>query len=133
MKGLIIQTRMTANKIFVLLARAQVKEASCFHTPTQDLSHLWHCRYGHLSYKELRTFQYKKMVQGLPQLLTPFTMCISCVVSKQHKYLIPKKSQWRAFHKLHLIHAGIYGSIIPISNCKKWYSLCFIDDYSKKV
>ena len=65
-RGLIIQTRMEINRMFVLISKAQVKDASCFHTPAQDLSHLWHCRYGHLSHKGLRTLQYKKMVRGLP-------------------------------------------------------------------
>ncbi|TXG67975.1 hypothetical protein EZV62_009250 [Acer yangbiense] len=132
-RGLIIQTRMTANKMFVLMARAQVKEASCFHAPAQDLSHLWHCRCGHLSHKGLRTLQYKKMVRGLPQLPTPTIMCNACVVGKQHRDPIPKKSQWRASQRLQLIHADICGPITPISNSKKRYSLCFIDDYSRKA
>ena len=56
-RGLIIQTRMTVNRMFVLIAKAQVKDVSCFHTHVQDVSHLWHCRYGHLSHKGLRTLQ----------------------------------------------------------------------------
>lgn len=132
-RGLIIQTKMTANRMFVLLARAQVKEASCFHAPAQDLSHLWHCRYGHLSHKGLRTLQYKKMVRGLPPLPTPTTMCTVCVIGKEHRDPIPKKSQWRASQRLHLIHADICGPITPTSNSKKRYSLCFIDDYSRKA
>ncbi|KAJ8648794.1 hypothetical protein MRB53_001817 [Persea americana] len=118
-RGLIIQTKMTANRMFVLLARAQVKEASCFHAPAQDLSHLWHCRYGHLSHKGLRTLQYKKMVRGLPPLPTPTTMCTVCVIGKEHRDPIPKKSQWRASQRLHLIHADICGPITPTSNSKK--------------
>jgi len=39
-RGLIIQTRMTINRMFVLISKAQVKDASCFHAPAQDLSHL---------------------------------------------------------------------------------------------
>jgi hypothetical protein len=55
MRGMIIQTMMIINRMFVLIARAQVKIASCFHALAQDLSHLWHCRYGNLSHKGLRT------------------------------------------------------------------------------
>lgn len=91
-RGLIIQTSMTANRMFILFTRTQVKEASCFHAPTQDLAHIWHCRYGHPSHKGLRTLQYKKMVQGLPQLPTPTTMCTACVIGKQHRDPIPKKN-----------------------------------------
>lgn len=67
-KGLIIQTNMTANRMFVLLGKAQPKQFSCFNTTTEDLAHLWHCQYGHLSHKGLRTLQYKQMVHGLPRL-----------------------------------------------------------------
>jgi hypothetical protein len=67
-RGLIIQINMTANRMFILLANSQAKKATYFHTTAQDLSHLWHCRYDHLSHKGLRTLQFKKMVRGLPQL-----------------------------------------------------------------
>lgn len=58
-KGFIIQTNMSANRMFILLAQSQERfqesKGTCFHTSSQDLSHLWHRRYGHLSYKGLRT------------------------------------------------------------------------------
>ena len=132
-RGLIIQTKMTVNRMFVLIAKAQGKDTSCFHTHTQDVSHLWHCRYGHLSHKGLRTLQYKKMVRGLPQLPTPTTECTACIAGKQHREPFPKKSQWRASQRLQLIHADICGPITPTSNRKKRYFLCLIDDYSRKT
>lgn len=132
-KGLIIKTNMTANRMFVLLAQSQAKKESCFHTTTQDLSHLWHRRYGHLGKKGLKTLQSKKMVRGLPQLPTSTVVCSDCVKGKQHRDPIPKKSQWRATEKLQLIHADICGPITPASNSQKRYSLCFIDDYSRKA
>ena len=54
-KGLIIYTEMLANRMFVLLAKSQPQKPACLYTSTQDMAHLWHCRYGHLSYKGLRT------------------------------------------------------------------------------
>lgn len=132
-RGLIIQTNMTTNRMFVLLAKSQAKKASCFHTTSEDLSHLWHCRYGHLSHKGLRTLQSKKMVRGLPPLPASTVMCTDCMVGKQHRDPIPKKSTWRASQRLQLIHADICGPITPTSNSKKRYSLCFIDDYSRKA
>jgi len=95
-KGLNIQTEMSANKMFFLLARSPLVKATCFHTTSQDWSHLWHCRYGHLSYKGLRTLQFKKMVHGLPQFTASTTICTHCMVGKQHRNPIPKKSNWRA-------------------------------------
>lgn len=132
-RGLIIQTNMTANRMFILLAKSQAKKANCFHTTAQDLSHLWHRRYGHISHKGLRTLQFKKMVHGLPQLSASTVVCTDCMIGKQHRDPIPKKSTWRATQRLQLIHADICGPITPTSNSKKRYSLCFIDDYSRKA
>lgn len=133
MKGLIIQTEMSANRMFFLLAKSQSRKAACFHISSQDWSHLWHCRFGHLSYKGLRTLQFKKMVHGLPQLTTSTTVCTTCMVGKQHRDPIPKKSNWRATQKLQLIHADLCGPITPTSNSNKRYSICFIDDFTRKI
>ncbi|TXG51085.1 hypothetical protein EZV62_023609 [Acer yangbiense] len=132
-KGLLIQTAMSANRMFILLAASQPSKPSCFHTATQDLSHLWHCRYGHLSHKGLRTLQFKKMVHGIPKLEASTTVCTDCMIGKQHRDPIPKRSTWRASQKLQLIHADICGPISPTSNSKKRYLICFIDDFSRKT
>ncbi|KAJ8646010.1 hypothetical protein MRB53_007758 [Persea americana] len=84
-----------------------------------DLAHLWHCRYGHLSYKGLRTLQFKKIVHGMPQFKSPSTVCANCMIGKQHRDSIPQKSNWRATEKLQLVHADLYGPISPISNSQK--------------
>jgi hypothetical protein len=132
-KGLIIQTEMSANRTFFLLARSPLVKATCFYTTSQDWSYLWHCRYGHLSYKGLRTLQFKKMVHGLPQFNVSTTVCTHCMVGKQHRNPIPKKSNWRASQQLQLIHADLCGPIILISNRNKRYLICFIDDFSRKI
>lgn len=90
-------------------------------------------RYGHLSLKGMRTLQYKKMVRGLPQLQASSKVCTDCMVGKQHRDAIPKKSLWRASQRLQLVHADICGPITPVSNSKKRYLISFIDDYSRKV
>jgi hypothetical protein len=136
-KGLIIQTNISANRMFILLpqsqAPSQVQSDQCFHSRTQNLFHLWHRRYGHLSYKGLRTLLYKNMVRGLPQLSASSVTCTDCINGKQYRDPIPKKSTWRAAQKLELIHADIYGPITPTSNSNKRYILLFIDDHSRKA
>jgi hypothetical protein len=67
-RGLIVQTTMSANRMFMLHATVAPKTTNCFQTTIEDNTHLWHCRYGHLSYKGLRILQHKQMVRGLPQL-----------------------------------------------------------------
>lgn len=133
-RGLIMQTKMTANRMFVLLASVVLDETPTFlQIATEDSSQLWHRRFGHLSYKGLRTLQYKQMVKGLPLLKTPNKSCTKCFVGKQHRDAIPKKSQWRASQKLQLVHADICGPITPNSNSNKGYFITFIDDFSRKV
>lgn len=73
------------------------------------------------------------MVQGLPQLTAPARVCSDCMVGKQHREVIPKKSLWRASKRLQLIHADICGPIKPESHSNKRYLLNFIDDYSRKT
>ena len=98
--GLIMQTVMSTNKMFILSARILSKAPTCFQTILEDNTHLWHCRYGHLSFKGLRTSQYKQMVRRLPQLKAPSKICTDCMVGKQHRDVIPKRSLWRASQRL---------------------------------
>ena len=54
-KGLILQTTMSTNRMFILLARIMSQTTTCFQIIIEDNNHLWHCRYGHLGFKGLRT------------------------------------------------------------------------------
>lgn len=134
-RGLIMQTIMSANRMFVLLASSapKPKVPTCFQIVTEDETHMWHCRYGHLSIKGLRTLHYKRMVNGLPLLKALSKLCADCLVGKQYRDSIPKKSIWRATQKLQLVHADIWGPVKPESNSKERYLISFIDDYSRKA
>ncbi|XP_073263189.1 uncharacterized protein [Populus alba] len=67
-KGLIMQTLMAANRMFVLLATMITQPSNCLITSMDDLSELWHHRYGHVNNKSLKTLESKQLVKGLPQL-----------------------------------------------------------------
>jgi hypothetical protein len=90
-KGLIIQTQMSANRMFVILASIISPTLTCFQITSEDNTQLWHCRYGHLSFKGLRTLHYKEMVRGLPMLKASSKECDDCMIGKQHREAIPKK------------------------------------------
>lgn len=119
--------------MFVVLAAMMPQASTCFQAVTENESYLWHCRFGHLSFKGLRNLHYKRMVSGLPSLKTPTKLYTACLVGKQHRESIPKKSLWRASQKLELVHADICGPIKPASNSNKRYFLSFIDDFSRKT
>jgi hypothetical protein len=136
-KGLIIQSKMSTNRMFDALATMIPKATTCLQAVIEDESYLWHCRFGHVSFKGLRTLQSKRMVNGLPSGLPSPTacaqVCTTCLIGEQHRESIPKKSLWRASQKLELVHADICGPINPASNSNKRYFLSFIDDFSRKT
>jgi len=133
-RGLIIETMMSANIMFILLAETQraLNVPRCLQVDSMDLPRLWHKRFGHLSAKGLQLLQQKGMVRGFPHFKVASMTCTECFVGKQRRNIIPKKSIWRASQPLELIHADICGPISPRSNGGKRYMLCFIDDYSRK-
>ena len=131
-RGVIMQSRMSTNRMFVVSALVKPQHTACFQTVTNNNSHLWHCRFGHLSMKGLRTLFYKKMVNGLPMIQASSQVCPDCLVGKQHREVIPKRSLWRASKQLQLVHSDICGPIKPESYSHKRYLINFIDDYSRK-
>jgi hypothetical protein len=66
-RGLIIETAMSHNRMFILIAKYESKEQKCFVSLITDQSHLCHCRYGHLGWTSLQVLQQKEMVEGMPQ------------------------------------------------------------------
>jgi hypothetical protein len=130
-RGLIMATRMTANRMYVI--SATVVMPMCFKTESQDTSHLWHCRYGHLSFKGLSTLVKKDMVKGLPKLCESKDNCADCMIGKQHRESIPSQANWRATKKLELVHSDICGPINPKSNGGNRYFMTLTDDYSRKT
>jgi len=72
------------------------------------------------------------MVDGMPLLKAPTKVCVDCLVGKQHRENISKKSHWRASSKLQLIHSDICGLVNPESNSGKRYLITFIDEFSRK-
>ncbi|KAJ6423528.1 hypothetical protein OIU84_024484 [Salix udensis] len=130
-KGLIMETVMSPNRMFILQPFSQA--AMSFHTITEDSAQLWHSRYGHLSYSGLKTLEQRMMVIGLPKFETPARICQTCLVGKQSRDSFPKASTWRASQVLQLIHSDICGPITPMSNSNKRYLKTFIDDYSRKT
>lgn len=127
-----MQITMLANRMFMVLAIMDMKESTYFQTTCKNDNQLWHRRFGHLSFKGLMTLHYKKMVKDLPLLQAPTKVCSDCLVGKQHRDSIPKKSLWRATQKLQVVHVYICGPMKPESNNKKRYLITFIDDFSRK-
>lgn len=98
-RGLIIETSISANMMFIVFAQPQSQSQApqahkdnCLLTSAQHTTQLWHRRYGHLNYKDLKTLESKKMVRGLPKLTTTTKLCTDCLIGKHHRDPIPRKS-----------------------------------------
>ena len=128
-----MQSKMSANRMFMVLVLVVSQDTTCFQTITEDNTQLWHCRFGHLSFEGLRTLSYKKMVRGLQMLKAPSKVCSDCMVGKQHREAIPNKTLRRATKCLKLFNIDNCGPIKPESHSNKRYLINFIDDYSRKT
>lgn len=124
---------MSANRMFEFHATLMSQISTCFKTILKEETHLWHCHYGHLNFKGLKTLKSKKMVTRLPKIRTSSKLCKDCITGKQQRMSILKKSLWIATHKLQLVHSSICGPITPSSSNGKRYLITFIDDYNRKI
>ncbi|GAU16044.1 hypothetical protein TSUD_339150 [Trifolium subterraneum] len=130
-KGLIVSTPMTVNRMYVLLAPVMLP--NCLKITHESEEHLWHSRYGHLSFKGLHALAKREMVKGLPLLQETQELCSDCITSKHQRDSIPKSSSWRATTNLQLVHSDICGPLNPPSNGGCRYFITFTDDYSRKT
>ena len=82
-RGLIMQTRMLANRMFIILAeriKSQEPISACFKATTKSQTNLWHRRYGHLHFKGLSTLSRKSMVTGMLPLSDLSSVCPTCMI-----------------------------------------------------
>ena len=88
------------NKLFPLDMPNIHSTNFCFSTKLNSQSWLWHYRYGHLNFGELKMLQQKKMVTGLPNFDMPVDICEDCVIGNQSRDSFPKGKAWRAKRQL---------------------------------
>ena len=119
-KRMIMQTRMSKNRMFAVLAVVKKqKEANgdrYLQVTDEKEGDLWHMRLGHLNHRGIKALEEKKMVTGLSNLdHTEVEICEVCMKGKQIKEIIPKKGIWKSSRGLELVHSDICGPITLIS------------------
>eukprot|EP00794_Sanderia_malayensis_P011553 gene11553-biopygen9222 len=99
---------------------------------TDDLS-LWHNRFGHLGYDNLKMLSDKSMVDGMEHKgKTEMNKeCESCAFGKQNRSPFPKKSSHRCTQPLELIHSDVCGPMNEHSVGGSKYFVTFIEDFSR--
>ena len=110
---------------------------SCFGSCNGNVNSLqmWHFRYGHLGYDNLKLLKGKSMVDGLAfdpkdELNVD---CEGCAMGKLNRLPFPKKSNHRSSQLLELIHTDVCGPMNVESIGGSRYFVSFIDDYSRYV
>ncbi|XP_060179691.1 uncharacterized protein LOC132609635 [Lycium barbarum] len=73
--GLIVEAKMTTNKLFPLDMQNIGSANFRFSTKLNSQAWLWHYRYRHLNFGGLKMLQQKKMVSGLPNFDSPADIC----------------------------------------------------------
>jgi hypothetical protein len=90
---------------------------------------LWHARFGHINYDNLRLLR-KNGVFGFPTTPRKLKQCDACISGKHRKQPFHDSTS-RACRKLELIHFDLCGLMpIPSANGNR-YIMTFIDDYTR--
>ena len=67
---------------------------SVFVAHSDNLSKLWHERFGHLNYRSLQQLCKDNMVTGLPLVSCKDGVCSNCVLEKHHWDIFDKRASW---------------------------------------
>jgi len=86
--NLVLKTPKSKNITFKI--ELDVMEHKCLLNATSRDEWLWHCKLGHLIFKDLNHMQRHKSMTGLLEIQIPDEICEDCVQSKQHKGKFPK-------------------------------------------
>lgn len=130
-KRLIIKTPLASNRTFKV--GIQVMEHKCLAAAISQEEWIWHYRFGHLNFKDLRMLERKQMVSGLPQIQTPSELCSDCLESKQARGSFSQQVPTRSRSKLEIIYSDVCGPIQTDSLGGNRFFLTFIDDYTRKI
>ena len=94
---------------------------------------LWHLRYGHLGYDNIKLLCQKSMVRGLDlNVKDKFDRsCEGCTMGKQNRLPFPKASQHQSSQPLELVYSDVCGPMSVDSVGGSKFFVTFIDSYSR--
>ena len=96
-----------------------------------EVSRIWHERFGHLNFKYLHKIHKHYMVEGLPTIKTSKWICKGCIVGKHPEHKFDRGKASCASSISGLIHSDISRNIPTTSMNESQYLLTFIDDFSR--
>ena len=117
-------------KCFPIQWQYKIQEKS-MQAKTNELTWLWHKRFGHSNLQSLKFLSSKNMVKGLPLISETIGVCEGCQFGKMSRKSFPTGQAWRASKKLELVHTDVCGPMRTSSLDNSKYFILFIDDYSR--
>ena len=103
---------------------------SVFVAHSDNLSKLWHERFGHLNYRSLQQLCKDDMVTSLLLVSCKDGVCFGCVLEKHHRDSFDKRASWHASVALELVHSDLCGPLPYATFSSFKYFLTFINNYS---
>lgn len=105
---------------------------SVHRATVKETAELWHRRYGHLSYPQLKTLVQDDMVDGINVRPEDFMaeLCEPCIMAKHNKAPFGH-SESKTTAPLELIHMDVCGPMQTTSLGGSKYVATFLDDYSR--
>ena len=125
----IVRVKMQ-QKCFPIQWQYKAEEKS-MQAKANELTWLWHKRYGHCNSKSLKLLSDKNMVKGIPLISETTDVCDACQLGKMTRKPFPSGQAWRATKRLELIHTDVCGPMRTLSLENSRYFILFIDDYSR--
>ena len=123
------QGKPLTNRTFQIII--SVVKHECFSATTDSIEWLWHLRFGHLNFKDLSKLRKCTMVNGLPHVNVPETVCKECIECKQSRgnfnTFLPTKSAT----VLEIIHSNVCGPNEITTLVGNKYYVVFIDDWQQ--
>jgi hypothetical protein len=98
--------------------------SSVFVAHSDDLSNLWHERFGHINYRSLQQLCNQHMVTGPPLVSCRDGVCAGCVLGKHHRDNFDKRASWHASGPLQLVHSDLCG---PLSSPSFFWVQVFLN------
>lgn len=126
---LLMKIKKSQNRLYRIIIKTE--NHNCMLSKLEDASKLWHVRLGHVNYQALGLMCRDEMVRGMPRIIQPKELCTGCLMLKQARNNIPKKSKFTAQKVLELVHADLYGPITPETAAGNKYFFLLVDDYSR--
>lgn len=127
--NLLMKVKRSFNRLYKIII--ENVESRCLLSKSNELSHLWHMRLGHVNFKSMELMHKENMVHGLPKTTQTKEICSGCLMSKQTRRPFPAKANYSADKVLRLVHGDLCGPIEPTTTGGNRYFFLLVDDYSR--